>query len=296
MRPSLLSSSFVTRAAFAQIPAVLASAAMVALFGSSAACGGSSSVPAGDDTPYTSDPDKTVLVGGAEASGSAAQSGSSGCVTLPSGECVDAKQCAAGERRDVIVDSADKVVAVVCYPASSEPPVVDAQGNVSLDKNQNNGVVAVDDKADGVDVTGNVTASGNNVTVYGHGAGVSVIGGDVSATGNNFSMRGVTVQGNVEIGGGNNAALVLCVILGNVHIVGNNNVIANCDVLGNIVIEGVNNVLVGNHVGGTITISDAKNQVCDGNTKWTDANANRAFDPGEAGAALTCTTSTAANK
>jgi hypothetical protein len=27
---------------------------------------------------------------------------------------------------------------------------------------------------------------------------------------------------------------------------------------------------------------------CDDNTKWDDENANKIFDPGEAGAALTC--------
>lgn len=252
------------------------------------ACGGDDAPPPGDNTAYTSDPDKTVVVGGATAATGAATPSSSGCVTLPSGECVDAKSCPAGERRDVVVDSAGKVVAVVCYPASSAPPVIDSEGNVTLDKNQNGGVVAVDDKADGVDVKGDVASSGNNVTVYGNGPGLSVIGGNVGATGNNFSMRGVTVQGNVEIGGGNNANLILCAIQGNVRIVGNNNVIANCDILGNIIIEGVNNVLVGNHVGGTITISDAKNQVCDNNTKWTDANTNKVFDVGEAGAVLTC--------
>jgi hypothetical protein len=255
-------------------------------------CGGSeSSAPPGDDTPYTSDPDKTVVIGAAGgaagASGASDAQSGSGCVTLPSGECVDAKACGAGERRDVVVDSKGKVVAVVCYPADSAPPVVDAQGNVELGKTQNNGVVAVDDKADGVDITGNVTAAGNNVTVYGHGADVSVIGGDVTATGNNFAMRGVTVMGDVSVSGGNNATLVLCKVLGDVHIVGNNNVIADCDILGNVVIEGVNDTLVGNHVGGTITVGE-KNEVCDGNTKWTDANANQTFDPGEAGAAVPC--------
>lgn len=253
-------------------------------------CGGDSAnaVPAGDNSAYTSDPGKTVVVGGSgTAAPGAAQTGT-GCVTLPSGACVEAKSCGAGERRDVVVDSAGKVVAVVCYPADSTPTIVDERGNVDLDKNDNGGVVAIDDKADGVDVAGNVTAAGNNVTVYGHGADVSVIGGNVSATGNNFAMRGVTVQGNVEVNGGNNATLVLCVVHGSVRIVGNNNVIANCDILGDVVIEGVNNTLVANHVGGTITIGDAKNQVCDGNVKWSDANANKIFDAGEGGSALTC--------
>jgi hypothetical protein len=255
------------------------------------ACGGAEAAPVGDgdNTPFTSDPDKTVVVGGAAEGGNAAQTPSAtGCVKLPSGECVDAKSCAAGERRDVIVDSAGKVTAVVCYPADATPPAIDAQGDVTLGKNQNNGVVAIDGANDGVDIAGDVTAAGNNVTVYGEGPDVSVIGGNVGATGNNFAMRGVTVKGNVEVSG-NNAVLVLCAVEGNIRIVGNNNVIADCDVLGNIVIEGVNNTLVANHVGGTISVSETKNLVCDGNTKWNDANTNKVFDAGEAGAALECT-------
>lgn len=259
-------------------------------FAALVACGGSDDAQVqGDNTPYTSDPNKTVVVGGANGATNAQQGAtSSGCVTLPDGTCVEAKGCADGERRDVIIDSKGKVVDVVCYPASSDPPVIDSNGNVTLDKTQNNGVVAIDGANDGVDIAGDVAAAGNNVTVYGEGPAVSVIGGNVNATGNNFAMRGVTVKGNVEVVG-NGGVLVLCSVEGNIHIVGNNNVIADCDVLGNIVIEGVNNTLVANHVGGTITVSESKNSVCDGNTKWTDANSNKVFDTGEAGAAVECT-------
>lgn len=253
------------------------------------ACGGSDDARVvGNDTPYTSDPGKTVVVGGVEGGSAAQAAGGDPCVRLPSGECVEAKACGAGERRDVVVDSSGKVVTVVCYPADAAPPVIEAQGDVTLDKTQNNGVVAVDGVADGVDIAGDVSAAGNNVVVYGQGPDVSVIGGGVTATGNNFALRGVTVKENVEVRGGNNAALVLCTVEGDVRIVGNNNVIADCDILGDVVIEGVNNTLIGNHIGGKITVSDAKNSVCDGNTAWNDANANKVFDPGEAGEALTC--------
>jgi hypothetical protein len=253
------------------------------------ACGGDDAPPPppGDNTAYTSDPNKSVVVGGA-AGPTSAQQGATGCVTLPDGTCVDAKSCGDGERRDVIVDSRGKVVEVVCYPANATPPVIEQQGDVSLGKNENGGVVAIDGAADGVDIAGNVTSQGNNVTVYGEGPELSVIGGNVSATGNNFAMRGVTVQGNVEVGGGNNAVMVLCVVHGNIRIVGNNNVIADCDVLGDIIIEGVNNTLVANHVGGKIVVQDSKNGVCDGNTAWTDKNSNKVFDAGEEGGALTC--------
>ena len=251
------------------------------------ACGGSDAPVEGDNTPYTSDPNKSVVVGGTTGA-TDAQQGSTGCVTLPDGTCVEAKGCGEGERRDVIIDSSGKVVDVVCYPANASPPVIEQQGDVELGQNENNSVVAIDGAADGVDIAGNVTAAGNNVTVYGEGPDVSVIGGNVTATGNNFAMRGVTVQGNVEIGGGNNAVMVLCVVYGNIHIVGNNNVVADCDVLGDIIIEGVNNTLVANHVAGKIVVTDSKNDVCDGNTKWDDKNANKIFDAGEEAGALTC--------
>jgi hypothetical protein len=251
------------------------------------ACGGDedAQAPAGDNTPYTSDPNKTVVVGGGAAPGAAQASGA--CVNLPSGQCADAKQCSAGERRDVIIDSSGKVVSVVCYPANSAPPTIDSQGDVNLSKNDNNGVVAVDGANDGVDVAGDVSASGNNVVVYGEGPGVSVIGGSVASTGNNFSLRGVTVKKDVHVQG-NNATLVLCVIEGNVILEGNNNVIADCSILGNVEIRGNNNVLVANEIAGSVSFVDDKNTVCDGNVAWTDTNANKLLDPGESGAAITC--------
>ena len=249
------------------------------------ACGSEEHAPPpGNNTAYTSDPNKTVVIG--STAGNAAQD-SGGCVKLPSGECLDAKQCPAGERRDVIVDSAGKVVSVVCYPADSTPPTIEAPGDVSLGKNDNNGVVAIDGANDGVDIAGNVTAAGNNVVVYGEGAGVSVIGGNVDSTGNNFSLRGVTVKGSVHVVG-NNATLVLCVVEGDVILEGNNNVIADCSVLGKVEIRGVNNVLVANEIGGGVSLGADKNTVCDGNVVWTDSNANSVLDPGESGAPITC--------
>lgn len=250
-----------------------------------AACGSDAPPPAaGDNTPYTSDPDKTVVIG---PTGPGAAQGSADCVRLASGECADAKKCAAGERRDVIVDSKGKVVAVVCYPADATPPTVESQGNVTLDKNQNNGVVAIDGADDGVDIAGNVTAAGNNVVVYGEGPAVSVIGGNVESSGNNFSLRGVTVKGNVRVVG-NNATLVLCAVDGNVTLEGNNNVIADCSILGNVDIRGVNNTLVANRIGGNVSVGTDKNTICDANVAWNDSNSNRLVDPGETGAAIAC--------
>ena len=254
----------------------------------SIACGGSSESNAPPADPYTSEPNTTVVVGaGAGAGTVAATPTGDGCITLPSGECVKPQdKCKPGERADVVVDSKGKVVEIVCYPASANPTPIDGQGNVDLGK-ENKGVVSIDGEDDGVDVAGDVTSSGNNVTVYGQGAAVSVIGGKVAAEGNNFALRGVTVKGNVEISG-NNAALVLCVVEGDVIITGNNTVIADCSVLGKIRINGNDSVLVANEVGQGISLADAKNTVCDGNVSWTDSNGNKVLDAGEGGAAISC--------
>src|SRR5688500_1699343 len=97
------------------------------------ACGGDDGgAVQGDNTPYTSDPNKSVVVGGQTPSD--AQVGTTGCVTLPDGRCVDAEKCKDGERRDVIVDSTGKIVDVVCYPANANPPVINEQGDVDLAK------------------------------------------------------------------------------------------------------------------------------------------------------------------
>lgn len=252
------------------------------------ACGGSDDAAPPPGNAYTSEPNKTVVVGAGAGAGTVTQTPTGDqCITLPSGECVKPQEkCKDGERADVVVDSSGKVVEIVCYPASSNPTPIDGQGNIELGK-ENKGIVSIDGEDDGVDVAGDVTSSGNNVTVYGQGAAVSIIGGKVTAEGNNFALRGVTVKGNVEISG-NNAALVLCVVEGDVIIDGNNTVIADCSVLGKIRINGNNSVLVANEVGQGISLSDAKNTVCDGNVAWSDTNANKVLDPGEAGAAITC--------
>ena len=237
------------------------------VFGAGAvvACGGDSTSGGGGGgaDKFGSAPGVTTVIGnGKGGQAYVTPDGADDCLDIL-GECVKPQEkCGEGSRADVIVDSNGKVVEVVCYPGDDAPPVVDGEGDVDLDK-QNKGVVAVDGIADGVDIEGNVTAAGNNVTVYGEGPDVSVLGGDVTATGNNFSMRGVTVKGDVAITA-NNGTLVLAVIEGDVVYTGNNFVMAETVVLGNVTITGNNAKLLGNSIAGTLTVN-GKESLCDGN-------------------------------
>ena len=235
---------------------------MFLLVGLLVACGGSSGSdvgPAPDASTgnvYTPTPNTTVTTGPAGAPGA-------GSVVAKTDE-----KCKNGEHADVIVDSRGKVVEVVCAPAPAAPTPIDGQGNIDIGKD-NKGVVTIDGADDGVDVTGDVKSSGNNVTVYGSGPAVSVIGGNVAADGNNFTGRGVTVKGNVVVDG-NNATLLLSVVEGDVIITGNNAVVAGCTVLGRIIIQGNNAVVVGNKVSRGI-VAGEKNASCDGNVDASNA-------------------------
>lgn len=248
------------------------------------ACGGDDP-GAASLSPFGSRPNETVVVGDGKGGVGYVTPVGDGCIQIGA-ECARPQEkCRANERADVVVDDRGKVVAVVCYPGENAPPTIDSNGNVALGK-ENKGVVALDGLDDGVDIAGDVTSSGNKVTIYGEGPAVSVIGGNVDADGNNFSMRGVTVKRSVTISG-NNASLVLCAIEGDLRIEGNNAVVAECTVFGGIHVKGNNAVIVGNRVGGALTI-EGRNESCRGNVSFDDADANLVVAPGELGAPAVC--------
>jgi len=235
--------------------------------------------------PFTGASDRTVVVGNGSRAVYETPDGQT-CIDLPSGCVKPQEKCGEGARADVIVDSNGKVVEIVCYPPLAEgTPPTNSEGDVDLAK-ENKGVVTLDGDNDGVDIAGNVSANGNNVTVYGQGPGVSVIGGNVTAGGNNFSLRGVTVQKNVTVNG-NNATLVLCEVHGDVVIEGNNAVMAECTVFGKVTVKGNNATLVGNKIAGGIQM-EGKETLCDGNRSFSDTNEDRAVSDAELGAALSC--------
>lgn len=260
--------------------APIASLAALALF--VAACGDAADPI---DDPFTSAADRTVVVGNGSRAVFATPDGAA-CIDLPSGCVKPQEKCGEGARADVIVDASGKVLEIVCYPPAADGTApTNADGDVDLAK-QNKGVVVLDGDDDGVDIAGNVSANGNNVTVYGQGPGLSVIGGSVNAGGNNFSLRGVTVQKDVSVAG-NNATLVLCEVHGDVVIEGNNAVMAECTVFGKVTVKGNNAILVGNRIAGGI-VMEGKETLCEGNVAFSDANGDRTVADGELGAALSC--------
>lgn len=238
--------------------------------------------PKGD--PFSTDPGTTVVIGAGDG-GQVITPDADGCFDVD-GTCLpEAQQCAENEKADIIVDANGKVLEVVCYPADSTPPPVSESGDVALG-NENGGVVSVDGNDDGTDVEGDVSAEGNNVVVYGQGAGVSVIGGSVSAVGNNFALRGVRVLGDVVVDG-NNAALVLSVFEGSVTITGNNTVIAESTFLGPVTMTGNNSVVVTCRFAANPAIV-GDNTVCESNFTGADTSGDKLLSAEEAAAPLVC--------
>jgi len=214
-------------------------------------------------------------------------------VETPDGDaCVDegTDSCAKPQRdcgddgtADLLVDSRGKPLAVVCYPTSGVA-VEDVDGD--LKKVGNNTVFVLDDQADGPDITGNVTLDGNNVTIYGAGPELSVIGGDLHIDKNNARVRGVRILGDVTIDK-NNPSLIDCVIEGDLTIHGNNVALALCDVWGKTTIMGNNTVLIENRLASAPLIS-GNNTLCEGAVAFADADDDGVIDDAELGAELTC--------
>lgn len=259
-------------------------------------CGGDSSTdsaPVANTSPYPYTPGQTSVVGAGATPGSgtkpteAATLTGAGCLKDDKGKCVDlAASCPADSKVDVVVNKAGVVVDVICYP-TGQVPVSSPEKDPPGDRTYSNGqVVVLDGADDGDDIKGNVGVDSNNVTIWGEGPDVSVIGGNLDVTKNDGVVRGVRIKGNVTITG-NNVTLLLCVVEGNVTISGNNNVLASCDVHGNVIVSGQNDAVVNNRIQGTLSDSGS-GLTCDNNISFTDKDGDKLVDEGEAGAAISC--------
>lgn len=213
--------------------------------------------------------------------------GGNACIVTPQNSCLKPQsQCGDGERADVILDTSGKVLTVVCYPSRAkidEVKIIGSSGPLSVDNKE---LILIDGAADGPDIAGDLTISGNNTIVYGEGPAVSVIGGNLDVVHNNGVVRGVSILGDVDFAG-NNTALIDCVIVGDVTIRSNNNLLAACDVYGKVTVLGNNNWLTGLRVQGGIRFS-GNGSICDSNVAFTDQNQDMRIDPLEIGAALSC--------
>lgn len=152
------------------------------------------------------------------------------------------QECAKDAYADVVLAEDQSVLDVICYPSNLSVQEIGADAVASASVG-NHTVLVLDDLEDGVDVTGDVSLSGNGAVVYGHGPQLSVIGGNLAIDKNNAIVRGVSVEGDVTITK-NNAQLAFCEIGGDLTIQGNNATLAGCVVHGRVLIEGNNAVFV----------------------------------------------------
>ncbi len=197
-------------------------------------------------------------------------------------------ECGDDAAADVVLDERGEVADVICY---EQDVVVETVSIDRVDSAEagNKTVLVLDGVDDGDDVTGDVVVSGNNATVWGEGADVSVIGGTLKITKNNAIVRGVRIRGDVGVTK-NNAQFSMCVIEGDLTITGNNATFADCVILGNVKIAGVNTVLAQNRFGKAYEIG-GKNLTCNENYTFEDADEDGAFDEAELGDEVSCTDS-----
>jgi hypothetical protein len=211
------------------------------------------------------------------------------CLDPDTPDCITPqKTCGAdATTSDVLVDPHGKVLSTICYPTTGYHVQQIGDAPVSmLPPVENNSVVVLDGKDDGVDIEGDVTLQGNNVILIGQGPDVSVIGGDLNIDKNNAIVRGVRIKGSTTITK-NNAALIDCVIEGDLTITMNNVSLALCEVWGKLMIEGNNEYLVSNLIAGDQMIS-GKNLECNDNHYFTDSNGDHVVDKSEVLAPVTC--------
>jgi hypothetical protein len=262
----------------------LTTLSLVTLAGLSGACAqGHASSP----LPYM--PNTTSVLGGAFDNGagltpvSYATPDGDACVDLD-GACVKPQdKCGDNGSALVLLDASQTVADIVCYPAAG---IAVDQVEGDLKKVGNDVVLVLDDRADGPDVTGDVTIDGNNVSLFGHGPDVSVIAGDLNIKKNNALVSGVRVQGDVVIEK-NNPSLIDCVIEGDLTIHGNNVNVALCEVWGKLSIDGNNTVLVANKFQSVPELL-GNNLRCSSNLGFVDQNSDHAIADSELTGPIDC--------
>jgi hypothetical protein len=224
-------------------------------------------------------------------------------VTSPDGNnCIDTVNgsCVAATRTGAFCDGAtsgpvDVVVvggetkATVCYPSPSDSKspvaVSDPTMAVSVAKTANGSAITFDSSTDGKPITGPMTLSANDVSLYGNGPDKTIIDGDLVIEKNNARVRGVRVTGNLIVKF-NDVSIVLCQVDGNLTSDKNNGLFASNTVFGEMAIGGSGNQIYYNKVKGAFSVGST--DVCSDNKAFTDQNANKIVEDSELGADLTC--------
>lgn len=260
-----------------------------------AACGEADPLAGVDPFGAYQDEHVTVIGGDTTVPIASGDLSSKGCLQVTTSTCVpvkrEGKYCKASSGPVDAVLIGGMVAEVICYAdeGQKDPALVidaDGDGDIDIPQNANGSVITFDPSSDGKAVVGDVTLDANNVTLYGNGPDRSIIKGNLRITGNNARVRGIRVQGNVDIEL-NTGALVLSVVEGNLTIRSNNTLVAETAVFGNFTVTGNNSVLVGDATAGQWSIGGS-GASCERNYRFQDADSDKVVDPSERGDALSC--------
>lgn len=223
--------------------------------------------------------------------------GGEGCVDIGD-QCVDINDAQGrycddpNAQADVLLDENGDVVSVVCYPPADNGTAVeelqtDADGNITLPSNQNGTVITFPEDTNGEPLDGNIQLDGERVVLYGNGVDETIVNGNIHLESNNARVRGLTVQGNLEIkNNANNGSVVLCRIEGNLSVASNGSTIASCEVFGNVQVSGNNTTLVNIGVQGEWNVADSS--ICEGCYSFSDENDDKLIQSEEVGDPISC--------
>lgn len=251
----------------------------------------------GGETAYGDSTDVVVVSGDKEQSIITGADGEP-CVQVDERTCVavdevTGRYCEGEEgQADIILDEDGEVLTVICYPpANTGTPLeevgVSEDGTVAVPQNAGGAVIVFDPDTNQTPIQGDVRLDAERVTLFGNGAGETILEGDLNLASNNARARGFTVTGDLIIEkNSNNNAITFCEVLGSLSAQSNGLRVVDCVVFGDVTVSGNGATLVNVGVQGAWNV-DSKS-ACHGCYSFTDENKDGALADDERGDALLC--------
>lgn len=186
---------------------------------------------------------------------------------------------------EVMLDRAGDIADIVCYRDDLRVVELGTSPVIGLDEEPNT-IVIFDAIDDGPDLYGTTTLSQDDVWLFGNGARVSVLSGGLDIQGENATVRGIRIDGDVSIDR-DGANLSLVEIQGELFINADDVTVAESLVRGRIHVSGSRTLLVRNLLGDGSQLS-GESLRCNLNQYFNDIDLDGAIERAELGGEVPC--------